>query len=140
MKLLSCILAFSLAVAAHAAETLHIVASVTRIHEEGAPMQPGVYIDFVVHSPAELQGLPVTMFTTGASRRARRAEFPLGAQFRIALPEAAVAALKKAKKDDEHVQGMIDDGVKPEMISQLVLPAQIVLAELTTKPARVEVR
>lgn len=103
-------------------------------------MKRGVYIDLVVNTPVGFQGLPITMFTAGASRRARRAEFPLGAQFSIELPEAAIAALRKAKRDEDHVQGMIDDGVKPEMISQLVIPAQIALSELAPKPTRIEIR
>ena len=138
---MSRLLAFSSVVAAvHGAEALRIVASVARVHEGNPPMEPGVYVDLVVHAPAELQGLPITMFTVGASRRTRRAEFPLGAQFRIELPEVAVATLTKAKKDEEHVQSMIDDGVNPEMISQLVTPAQIALSELATKPTPVEIR
>ncbi len=131
-------LAIFAVVPASAAEALRVVASVVRVHEEGAPMKPGVYIDFVVHAPAEFRGLPITMFAAGAPRRARRAEFPVGALFALQVPDAVCAALKKAKLDEDHIQRMIDDGVKPEMISQIVAPAQIDLAELATKPSRIE--
>lgn len=140
MRFLPLLLSLLLAVSAHAEESLRVVASVLTVREYRAPMKPGVYVDFIVHVPAEFQGLPITMFTGEASRRTRRAEFPIGAQFTLQLPDAAVAALKTAKVHDEHIEHQIDNGVDPRAISDFVPPVQIDLAALATKPTRVEVR
>jgi len=139
MKFLSCVFAMSVFVAAHGAETLRVVASVAGVRREEPPMEAGVYIHFIVHAPIEFQGLPITMFTVGASRASRRAEFPIGAQFAIQLPKSAVAALKKGKITEEGIEQQIDAGVNPEMISSFVVPAQIELSTLKDKPSRIEI-
>jgi len=128
------------AISVRAAEPVRLVVSVADVREEGPPFKPGVYIDFVVHAPAEFRGLPLTAFAGTALRRSMRAKFPLGELFGLQVPVAIIEALQITKRQQADVQGEIDAGVRRDMISQIVMPPQIVLSELVTQPSAVEVR
>lgn len=106
-------------------EKQSILVSVARITSAEQSPSNMVQIGFIAHEPTEIRG---SRFYTNCASKERsevRAEYPLSKLFRMSVSAELLKQLKDQKEEIEGDESIIDRGIDPRRISNLVISPEV---------------
>jgi len=106
-------------------EKQSILVSVARITSAEQSSSDTVQIGFIVHEPSEIRGSRFHTICASKNRTEVRTKYPLSSLFQVSLPGDLLNKLKEQKKEREGDESVIDKGVDPRMISNLVISPEV---------------
>lgn len=130
--------ATGIAVRSATTDSVKVVASVVDVAKRETPLSPGIGVEFVIHSPERLRATKFILVVKSGNRAQVRTTHPIGSLESIELPASTVDALVTQRKTWESTERQIDNGIRPEMISEAILLPSIDAEGLRIEPARVQ--
>ena len=106
-------------------EKQSILVSAARITSAEQSSNGTVQIGFIVHEPSKVRGTRFHANCDSKNRSVVRTKYPIGGLFRVSISDDLLGQLKEQKAEREGDESIIDKGIDPMRISNLIILPEV---------------